>query len=386
MSIADQTKKSKEPYSRKRPFAGKLLEIRTLNKPQSTKENLHVVLDIEGSDIDYKVGSSFGIYPENCLSEVNELLLFLGVSGNHIVYDKRGQCTLTFEAFLRKKANLQGVTSSQLRLFAEHNPNDKLTEILSNKENLLNYTKNCDLLILVKDFWKSGMDVQLLCDVCCPLLPRYYSIASSQRVVGNKIELMVASFKYEKAGKPRKSITASYIQERCKVNETKISLFLMENKKFCMPEDRNTPVIMIGPGTGFAALRGFLQERHAQNPTLGNNWLFTGDRNRDTDFHYEKELLDYEESSFLKLNTAFSRDHKEKWYVQDEMKLHAKLLWQWIQNGAHIYICGDAKHMAKDVTQTLHNIAVSEGLFSEDDAKTFFRSLKKENRFCQDIY
>lgn len=388
MTIADQTQKSKDsvPFSRKHPFRATLREVKHLNKPGSSKQNLHVVLDLEGSEISYNVGSSFGIYPENSPEDVEEVLECLGVPAKHIVYDKRDEGALTLEAYLRKKANIAVVTSKHLKLVEKYNPSERLSEVLSTKEALIEYTSSADLATFLNDFWSPAIEVQHLCDVLSPLLPRYYSIASSEKIVGNKVELMVASFSYEKAGKTKYSITASYLESRCKINESKIALFLMENKHFMLPTDRKTPIIMIGPGTGFAAFRGFLQERYALDPKEGNQWLFTGDRNRATDFFYEDELTKWESEGFLKLNLAFSRDRLQKYYVQDEMKANGKELWRWIQDGAHLYICGDAKHMAKDVNVALISIAMEHGNFSEEEAKVYFKELKKSGKFALDIY
>lgn len=387
MNIADLANKSKEGYSRKSPYLSTLLEVSVLNQPGSTKENLHVVLDLKGSNIEYEVGSSFGIFPENDQALVDEIVTLLNIDKNHMVYDKRAQGSLTLAAFLAKKANLQKITSAHLNLIAKHAPNARLQTVLSSKEALLKYVGESDVLSFLKDFWESSIDIQELCDVCGPLLPRYYSIASSRKVTPDCVELMVASFSYEHAGRKQKSITASYLQDRCTTGTSQVPIFLMENRQFVLPADRSTPIILIGPGTGFAALRGFLQERYAQNPQAAGNWLFTGDRNRATDFHYESELLAWEASGFLRLNLAFSRDEVNKRYVQDEMKDHAQELWHWIhQQKAHIYICGDAKRMAKDVMQTLHDTAMQEGNMSEEDAKAYIRQCKKERRLALDVY
>ncbi len=381
----------KEPlpglYSRKRPFYATLSHLRLLNHPLSTKENLHITLDLEGSGIEYSVGSSFGLYPENCPQKVEAILLALQIDPNHIVYDKRNEGSLTLRAFLAKKVNLQSVTSAHLNLvIPSHSRHAEVKQILSTKEELLSYTSSRDLLSFIQDFWNPSLELQHLCDACSPLLPRYYSVASSQKLVGNKVDLMVASFSYPFAGREEKSVTASFLKERCAIGQSKVGLFLMENPHFSLPMDRRTKVILIGPGTGLAALRGFLQEREMQDPLTGGNWLFTGDRNRSTDFYYQEELLEWEKSGFLKLSLAFSRDQEGKHYVQDEMKKHAAELWHWINEGAHIYICGDAKRMARDVTLALHEIALEEGGLSEDEAKNFFRHLKKGKRFCQDVY
>ncbi len=388
MKITDQIEKSKESkqYSRLRPYEATLLEVRSLSKKGSTKENLHVVLDLSDSEITYKVGSSFGIYPQNPPELVKEILILLELEKDHIVYDKRSEGSLTIEAFLRKKVNLQKISSNHLKIVEKLNPSDLLTSILSSKDNLLAYTAKSDLISFLSDFWSPAIDIQLLCDVLPPLLPRYYSVASAQKMKNNKLELMVASFSYKHAGRIQESTTAGYLKHRCKINVSKVALFLMENNNFQLPEDRTTPVILIGPGTGLAALRGFLQERFVQDEKLGNNWLFTGDRNRKFDFHYEEELVAWEKSGFLKLSLAFSRDAKQKCYVQDELKKNSSQIWDWLNQGAHLYICGDAKNMAKDVTLELQNIAMREGQLSEEDAKIFFKSLKKEKRFCLDVY
>ena len=386
MKIDESVKKSKESVSRLHPFAATLLEIRSLNPPGSTKENLHVTLDIEGSGIEYQVGSSFGLYPENCPDTLEQLLKILGCREDHIVYDKKQGGAITARAFFAKKVNLLKVTSAHLNLIDQWAPSDPLKQILSSKESLLAYTQTTDLMSFLDQFWNPSIDLQLLCDVCAPLLPRYYSVASSQKVAKNRVDLMIASFSYQMGAKEQKSTMASFLKERCQPNVTKIPLFLMENPHFSLPQDRHTKVILIGPGTGLAALRGFLQERYHQNPHLGGNWLFTGDRHRKTDFHYEEELTEWENSGFLKLSLAFSRDGETKHYVQDEMKREAKEFWRWIEEGAHIYLCGDAKCMARDVMQTLHEIALTEGNLTEEEAKALFRKLKKEKRLCQDVY
>ncbi len=380
------TKTALSVYSRKRPFYATMSHLRLLNHPRSSKENLHVTLDLEESGIEYSVGSSFGIFPENCPKKVEAILLALRASPDQIVYDKRNEGSITLRAFLAKKVNLQSVTSAHLNLIDESHSHADIKHILSSKENLLSYTATTDLLTFIEDFWTPSIGFQRLCDVCAPLLPRYYSVASSQKVVGNQVDLMVASFSYKVGNKEEKSVTASFFKDRCVMGQTKIGLFLMDNPHFSLPSDRNTKVILIGPGTGLAALRGFLQEREAQSPTMGGNWLFTGDRNRTTDFYYQEELLEWEKTGFLRLSLAFSRDQEEKHYVQDEMKKHGTDLWEWIEQGAHIYICGDAKRMAKDVTQSLHDIAIEHGRLSEEETKTFFRDLKKTKRFSLDVY
>ncbi len=352
------TSTSIKKYTRLDPYSAKVLECRTLSKKGSSKEILHIVCDLSNSDITYTVGSSFGLLPENLPQFVDEVIESLGSPYRQFLIQTKNGESLSFEEFLTKHANLSQITS---RHFA-----------LVGKEPVPGTTYN--LATFLTAFWHPEIPLQALVDITAPMLPRYYSIASSMKKVGAEVHFMVASFHYLEANRMKESITASYLKSSPKT----IRLFLQENINFTLPDDPNTPIIMIGPGTGLAAFRGFIQER-----TENKSWLFTGDRNESTDFHYKEELL---AAQNLTLTTAFSRDSSQKIYVQHRLLEHSQKLWSWIQNGAHIYICGDAKSMAKDVQLTLHQIAETEGNLTTEEAKAFFKTLRKEKRLLLDIY
>lgn len=381
---SEELKLTKPVYDRHNPYLSTLVECRQLTKNGSSKEILHIVCDLCNSDITYVVGSSFAILPENLDSFVDEVVRPLGEPyRNFIVQAKNGK-TLTFGEFLKKEANLSRISSAFFQLVQKYHPNQELEDLLSDKEKAANFCNTNNLSTFLKKFWHPSIPLQELTNLIFPMLPRYYSVASSMKKVGNYAHFMVASFYYLDAGTKKESITASFLKTLQPGD--KIRLFLQPNPNFVPPANLSTPMIMIGPGTGLASLRGFLQERES---TLapGKNWLFTGDRQKAFDFHYEEELTSYAHSGLLKLSTAFSRDLDQKVYVQDLLLKEKKEVWSWIrEENASIYICGDAKSMAKDVQHTLHLIAESEGNMSPEEAKAFFKTLRLEKRLLLDIY
>lgn len=386
MTIPEYLLKSKEPYSRNNPFAAKLLSCEVLSKKGSSKEVLHVVLDLKDSGFSYESGGSVGLFPKNAPTYVTEILSTLGVDPETIIEDKRTGKSYPLHIFLSEKANLGKITSNHLKAIHSHVPNPVIEALLGDKVKLHTYTESANLYTFLQSFWTTDVPIQALCDAIPPLLPRYYSIASSYKKTPDQLDLMVASFTYLEAGQIKHSVTAEYLRDHCIPEESLIEIFFQKNETFALPEDTTIPIILIGPGTGLAALRAFLQERDITEAE-GNNWLFTGDRERAFDFHYQEELEEWVSRGFLRLNTAFSRDGDEKVYVQDRMLENKKDLWDWIhRQNASIYICGDAKHMAKDVQKTLIDIAMSEGHLSEDDAKAYFKEKKKEKKFLLDVY
>lgn len=379
MKIVESEQKSKEPYHRKNPYRARFISCKRLNKQGSTKETLHVVLDLEDSGITYKVGSSFGIYPENSPTAVEEIISLLNVDPLTPIFDKRKEITMPLHIFLRDHANLSQTTSQHLKAV------DPLHPHLTDKEALKKFVENNNLATFLSDFWNKELSIQALCDALPPLLPRYYSIASSPCKVGTELHFLVASFSYMHAGRLAHSVTAKHFRDHCVEKESFVRLFLQDNPNFTLPEDKNTPVIMIGPGTGLAAFRGFLQEREIANAS--KNWLFTGDRERKYDFYYEDELLSLVDQGLLRLSPAFSRDGPKKVYVQDRMFEEGKDLWHWIaKENASLYISGDAKSMAKDVQQALIDIGVQHGSLSPEASKEFFKELRFTKKLFLDVY
>ncbi len=384
MTLPFESEKIKPKFDRLNPYSAPMVECRRLTKIGSSKEILHVVCDLSNSDIIYEAGSSFAILPENGDLYVNEVIKPLGTPyKNFLVLLKTGS-QVTFGEFLKKHANLSQVTSRHFQLIQKHHPSNLIAELLEDMIQLKEYCVKNNLATFLNDFWHPSIPLQELVDSISPMMPRYYSVASSMRMVGDFAHFMVACFSYIDAGREKESITASYLKTI--PIGTPIRIFLQHNHNFTLPQDPNSSIIMIGPGTGLASLRGFLQERRAIN-SPGENWLFTGDRERAFDFHYEEELVSYSQSGFLKLDVAFSRDSSEKIYVQNLMLKEKRELWNWITHKhAYIYICGDAKHMAKDVQKTLHLIAESEGLLTPEESKLFFKQMRHEHRLLLDVY
>lgn len=393
MTISGTLKKeTKAGFSSKVPFYAKVKEKYFLNKPGSSKSTLHIVLDLAGSGIEYKTGSCFGIMPENRPELIQEFLEITHSQGDATLsYKKTGE-EMSLTEFLTRHANFNSLNSQFLKLVAAHTQNEKektkLLKLLAveNKKLLKEFVHQHDPLSFLTQFKEETFPLQELCNCFQTLLPRYYSIASSQWKVGDEVHLMVATFKYEHAGKIKKGVASSYLLEDCTPGETQVPLFLQENPRFTTPENSDTPMIMIGPGTGVAPFIGFLQERIATS-AKGGNWLFFGERQKKYDYYYEEFLAACAENGSLKIDTAFSRDQKEKIYVQDRMLAQSEELWKWIdQDQAHIYVCGDAKQMAKDVTTTLLTIVAKEGKLSEKEAEDYLSRLRKEHRLHLDVY
>jgi sulfite reductase (NADPH) flavoprotein alpha-component len=386
MTIVDREKKSKEPYNRKNPFPAKLLDCYSLSRPGSSKEVLHVSLDLADSDLNYQTGSSIGIYPHNPPAVVEKLLSLLLVLPETVVYDKRSERSLFLKDFLTKKINTRLITSHHIQLIQKYTPNKTLEELLADPVKLKAFIDENTLLTLLSSFWKLNIPIQELCDIIPPMMPRYYSVASSRAAIGNKVDLMIASFSYMVGTEKRESITASYLRDFCTPGISTVDIFLQENEKFALPTDPSAPIILIGPGTGLAALRGFIQERVAKKSS-GKNWLFTGDRTRTFDFHYEEELLEWKSKNFLRLDVAFSREGEKKLYVQDKMQENSQDLYSWIvEEKAHIYISGDAKNMAKDVQAAFKKILEEHGDLSEEEASTYLKEMRKTGRLLLDVY
>lgn len=366
-------------YNKTNPFPAKILKRTLLSGPQSTKKTYHLTLNLKGSNILFSPGDSVGIYPENPHDLVEGILKALGDSGQEEIVEPRSQATLTFHQFLKIKANLMRITLPLLKQFPQ------LKELVEDKEKRKAFIESHDLLDLFETHGSPQCSLQELASYLSPLLPRFYSIASSQKVQPDQVDLLVATFSYHQGGKMRSGLGSQFLCEHAQIEETPIPTYPHPSVHFKLPENGKAPIIMIGPGTGVAPYRAFLQERIYEKAS-GKNWLFFGEREQRKDFYYEDYLLQCEKEGQLRLDCAFSRDQKEKVYVQHLLKKHETDVWEWIQEGAFIYICGDARHMAKDVTATLHMIAEEKGGLSDDEAKDFIRTLRKEKRLLLDVY
>ena len=335
------TSKSK-PH--KQAFLARIKQRVRLN-PGSEKETYHIVLDLEGSGIEYSVGDCMGVYPENDPHYVKTLLEALNPASSlqPVLHD-----------FLLKRANLNRIPK---KFLGEHP----------------------DLLTLLR---YQQIEPEHLQDKLLPMLPRFYSIASSKSCVGNEVHLTVALTKNSPDCPVPYGVCSHYLCHRAPLHQPIIPVFLQPSRHFSLPnQSLSPPLIMVGPGTGVAPFRGFMQER-----TEGKNWLFFGERSEKTDFYYRSFWEDLCSKKHLKLDCAFSRDQSEKVYVQHKMLQNSSLVWEWLQEGAYFFVCGDAARMAKDVDATLHQIVQQEGKLSSDDAKSYIKDLKKQKRYQRDVY
>lgn len=337
-------------------FLAKIKERFRLN-PLSEKETWHIVLDLSETLITYETGDCLAVYPHNDSSIVEEILSLLRASGEEQVYDKKlKKCTL--HTFLTTQANLSRITGKLLNHYKKGASDHSLCEFLQ---------KNSDRQIAP----------QQLCDALSPMLPRFYSIASSMQVVGKEAHLTVS----------RIGLCSTFLCHTAPLNQPMISLYHKESPHFRLPASSyNAPLIMIGPGTGVAPFRGFLQERIAKR-ACSKNWLFFGERNYAHDFYYKDYFQKLQTENLLRLDLAFSRDQEHKIYVQDRIAEKSSELWRWLEEeGAYIYVCGDANRMAKAVDKTLLKIVQTEGKVDASGAKLYLKALKEQHRYQRDVY
>ncbi len=347
-------------YSRIHPYIARIKERELLTKPTSSKKTYHVALSIE-EDLSFKVGDSIGLLPANQLEVVEKIIHKLGASGKEIIEDTRTHTSCSFKEYLTFRANISKVSFHKL----------------------FDVEKTASPLIELVEHHKPTPEA--LCKVLLPLLPRFYSIASSPKVYKDEIHLTVAFASAELNGQTYFGVGSYFLCKQAEIGSTPIPIYVQPSNHFTIPEDPNTPIILIGPGTGIAPFRAFLQERIATQAE-GRNWLFFGERNRSTDFFYEEYWLELEKQGRLRLDTAFSRDQEARIYVQHRMLEQKRSLWQWIEDGCLIYVCGDAEKMAKDVDSALQQIASDVGGMNHEEAKQFLKALRLQKRYLLDVY
>jgi sulfite reductase (NADPH) flavoprotein alpha-component len=349
---------------RKNPVPLRIKERYRLTGQGSTKVTYHVVLDLCEAPLSFKVGDSIGVYAENDPDLVAQLLAAAKFTGHEEIIDPRSKTPMTLKQFLLKKANLSRLTPALHR-------------------NLITDADSYDPI----DFFKlhPAPSAQEFTAGFAPLLPRFYSVASSQKVIPNEVHLTVALSSYEKMGEVRFGVASHFLCNLARVQETPILGFVQPSLHFTLPPSDDHPIIMIGPGTGIAPFRAFIQERHSRK-AAGKNWLFFGERHRTHDFLYEEFLAPHVDTGFLKLDLAFSRDTSEKIYVQHRMLEQGRDLWTWINQGAFVYICGDADPMAKDVEASLLSIFQQHGKLSPEQSRQFLTQMRKSRQLLVDVY
>jgi len=375
------------PYSKKDPYFAGMKDRYNLCSKDSNKETYHLILDISESGLVYTVGDCLGVCPENESSLVNALLLALQVPGNEKVTDKKTQEVLTFSEYLSRRANLATVTKkffAKLVDWAE--VKEPLIQKLEGDPELLRaYLGERDVLQLVLESGPLKIEPQEFVDLLMPLLPRFYSIASSLKAHPGEVHLTVARVTYQSFERSINGVCTYFLSEAVPFDHPVVPIFLHPHSGFTVPENPDIAMIMIGPGTGVAPFRAFMQEREMTGAT-GKNWLFYGDWFSDGTFLYREYWERLERRGTLKLDLAFSRDQAEKIYVQHKMLEKGKELYDWLEEGAILYVCGDAKKMARDVEATLLRIIAEHGGKTEEEAKEYVKRLRKEGRYLRDVY
>ena len=371
-------------YSRKNPYHAKLAVNRKLTGPGSAKDTRHFEIDLAGSGVVYEVGDSLGVFPTNNPSLVAELLGVLGLTGEEKVVDTNGNPVTLHEA-LSKFYVITEMDKKLLAAIAEKDASAaKFLAMVTpeGKADFDAYLYGREVIDALLEFPAAKFTAEEFVKVLRKLQPRLYSIASSQKACPTSVHLTVASVRYESHGRKREGVCSTFLADRTE----KAPVFVHTAKHFRVPEDLSTAVIMVGPGTGIAPFRAFLQERKATGAT-GKNWLFFGDQKAESDFLYREELESYQAEGILnKLSLAFSRDQAEKIYVQHRMMEEAFELYSWLESGAYFYICGDASRMAKDVDTALHKIVEIAGGKSVEEAAAYVEELKKSKRYRKDVY
>ncbi len=374
-------------YSRTNPFQAKVLENINLNGAGSSKETRHIELSLKGSDLSYIPGDCLGIIPENDPELVATLLEEMNWDSETIVtINKQGE-TLPLKDALTSFFEITLLTKKIMQQAAELTDSADLKNLVAieNADQLKEYIDGRDLLDMLRDFGPWNASAEEIVALLRKMPPRLYSIASSFVANPDEVHLTIGAVRYTAHGRERKGVCSVQCAERVQEGET-LPVFIQQNKHFNLPESLETDIIMVGPGTGIAPFRSFIQER-AVNGTTGKTWLFFGDQRSATDFLYQEELTKHQENGVLtKLDAAFSRDTEEKVYVQHKMAENSKELFEWLQNGAYFYVCGDKQYMAKDVHNTLIEIIAKEGSMSQEDAEAYLNDMQKQKRYQRDVY
>ena len=366
-------------YSRSKPFPALLLTSRNLNAAGSAKQVHHVEFDLTGSGLTYEAGDALGVFAHNCPELVNDVLAALGCDGEEAVPAPDGSTT----SLRRALTELYDLGKPSSDLIAAY-------QMAATVPALSDSSATASVLHHVVDVVLSGAPAKLapaaFVKVLKKLQPRLYSISSSPQAHQGQVHLTVGAVRYEKHGRARKGVCSTFLADRAQPGATRIGVFIHSNKAFRPPANGDTPMIMVGPGTGIAPFRGFLHERRASG-AKGRNWLLFGDQRAETDFLYRDELAALmRESVLTRLDTAFSRDQTEKIYVQHRMLENAAELYSWLESGAHFYVCGDATRMAKDVDVALHRIVEIAGGKTPEQAAEYVQALKSAKRYARDVY
>ena len=423
-------------WSAKNPYSSNLTENFVLNGEGSRKETRHIVFDLGDSGLQYKAGDALGVIPRCPPELVEDVLASCGFSGDEEVDTHLGPCGLRqalterYEIHRISKKWIEelgprlssGAADIEIRIVhrqrtssrdgsvlidwngsgaeddvpvgyveigSASDPAETLwAELTGDSKAMEDYIWSRDYIDGLADFGHIGFTPQQLVDGMDRLKPRLYSIASSPDFEPGMVHLTVAIVRYNHHDRDRAGLCTGFMADRCEVGETDIGVFMSPTRSFVLPEDRSTDIIMVGPGTGIAPFRAFLQQRQMEGDS-GRNWLFFGDWTEEGEYLYRDEMEAWRENGLInRHDLAWSRAGPEKVYVQHLMEQHGEEIWNWIDGGAYFYVCGDKNYMARDVHSTLIGICSEYGGMSEEEAKEFVESglMKAEKRYLRDVY
>ena len=384
--VSESIKSAKEKkYSKANPYQAEVLENINLNGRGSNKETRHIEFLLDNFGEEYEVGDCLVVLPQNDPALVELLMSTLGWDpGDQIQISEDGD-TISLEEALTSYFEITKLTKPLLQNAAAYFDNEALEDKVQDSEWIQNYIEGRDFIDLLNDFPPEELEPEDLYQILRKLPPREYSISSSYQSLPDEVHITVGAVRYNTHGRDRSGVCSVQFAERIQPGDT-VPIYLKRNPNFKFPKDGDTPVIMIGPGTGIAPFRAHMQEREEYG-YKGNTWLFFGDQHFTTDFLYQTEWQEWLKDGVLeKMNVAFSRDTDQKVYVQHRIAEHSKEFNEWLEKGASIYICGDEKNMAKDVHQAIRNVLVKEQNLTEEDAESYLKQMKKDKRYQRDVY
>ena len=373
-------------FGKKNPFLSEVSDNIVLNGEGSAKETIHVELSLEGSGLSYEPGDALAVQPMNCAQMVKDVINAAKLIGTEEVEVKGVGKKILADA-LREDFDITALSKAVLKKLATVTSSAKLDALLADGagEELKAYVHGREIVDALLDFAPDGVSADALAGIFRKLPIRLYSIASSQLAHPDEVHLTVAAVRYETNGRFRKGVCSTFLTDVAKSGEV-VPIFVQPNKNFRLPADGNTPIIMVGPGTGVAPFRAFVEHR-AATEAAGKSWLFFGDQRYTYDFLYQLEWQDFlKEGNLTKLDLAFSRDQPEKIYVQDKMLENGEELYKWLEEGAHFYVCGDASRMAADVHEALISVVKNYGSKTREEAEAYVEGLKKSKRYQRDVY
>ncbi|WP_100407996.1 assimilatory sulfite reductase (NADPH) flavoprotein subunit [Bacillus solitudinis] len=384
-TVTASTQVNGSVYSRTNPFKAEVLENINLNGRGSNKETRHLELSLEGSGLTFEPGDSLGVYPENDPDLVELLLTEMKWNAEEKVTINKEGDVLPLKEALITHFEITVLTKPLLEKLGTLSANEELKELLANGEKVKDYINGRDLLDLVRDYGPWSTSPQEFISNLRKLPARLYSIASSLSANPDEVHLTIGAVRYETSGRERNGVCSILCAERLEPGDT-LPVYIQHNQNFKLPPNPDTPIIMVGPGTGIAPFRSFIQERE-ETGAEGKSWLFFGEQHFVTDFLYQTEWQKaLKDGALTKMDVAFSRDTNEKVYVQNRMLEQSNEVFEWLQEGAVVYICGDEKNMAHDVHHTLLEIIEKEGGLSREKAEAYLADMQQQKRYQRDVY